>query len=177
MQTHYTYCHTRNDTGKVFYIGKGVKYRANAIKSRNQYWQNIVDKYGYSIEILAYWNTQAEALDHEKLLISCFKNMGYKLANLTDGGEGSTGWNPSAETRQKMSISRKNLSQDLRKKLSIAAKGENNAFFGKTHSEETKKKMSISAKSRKPSFINKKHTEETKAKMTVSQKARWAKVR
>jgi len=53
MQTHYTYCHTRNDTGQVFYIGKGVKYRANATKNRNQYWKNIVEKYGYSIEILA----------------------------------------------------------------------------------------------------------------------------
>ena len=177
MQTHYTYCHTRNDTGKIFYIGKGVKYRANATKNRNKYWKNIVEKHGYSIEILAYWQSEKEALDHEKLLISCFKDMGYKLANLTDGGEGSTGWNPSIETRQKMSNSRKNLSQELRKKLSVASKGKNNAFFGKTHSEETKKKMSISAKSRPSSFANKKHSEETKAKMTASQKARWAKLK
>lgn len=177
MQTHYTYCHTRNDTGKVFYIGKGVKYRANATKSRNQYWKNIVKKYGYSIEILSYWESEKEALNHEKLLISCFKDMGYKLANLTDGGEGSIGWNPTIETRQKMSISRKNISDELRKKLSDVAQGEKNAFYGKTHSEETKKRMSIAAKSRKPSFLNKHHSEETKAKMAASQKARWAKVK
>lgn len=177
MQTHYTYCHTRNDTGQVFYIGKGVKYRANATKSRNKYWKNIVEKYGYSIEILSYWKSEKEALDHEVLLISCFKDMGYKLANLTNGGEGTTGWNPSVETRQKMSISRKNLSQELREKLSIAAQGEKNAFFGKNHSEETKKKMSIAAKNRKHPWVNRKHTEESKAKMTASQKARWAKLK
>ena len=173
---HYTYAHTRNDIGKIFYIGKGVKYRANATASRNQYWQNIATKYGYQIEILAYWKTHEEALDHEKVLISCFKDMGYKLANLTDGGEGSVGWNPSTETRQKMSASRQNVSSETRKKMSLAAQGKKNAFFGKTHSEETRKKISIANKLKTPSFTGKKHSAEAKAKMTASQKARWAKV-
>ena len=95
---HYTYAHTRNDTGKIFYIGKGIKYRCNESRSRNQYWKNIVEKHGYKIEILAYWKTAEEAYDHEKLLISCFKDMGYELANLTDGGEGCI--NPSKETNK-----------------------------------------------------------------------------
>lgn len=174
---HYTYAHIRNDTGKIFYIGKGVRYRANAIKSRNQYWQNIVDKHGYKIEILAYWNTESEAFDHEKLLISCFKDMGYKLANLTDGGDGSSGWKASEETKRKMSYARQNMSDELRNKLSVASKGEKNPFFGKKHSEETRKKMVEAAKNRKPNFTGKKHSEETKAKMTASQKARWAKLK
>lgn len=174
---HYTYAHTRNDTGKIFYIGKGVKYRANSISSRNQYWKNVADKHGYKIEILSYWKTAKEALDHEILLISCFKDMGYKLANLTDGGEGNLGWNPSLETRKKMSDSRKNLSEELRQKLSNASQGEKNAFFGKKHSEETKKKISIANKLKTPSFTGKKHSPETRAKMTASQKARWEKVK
>lgn len=174
---HYTYAHTRNDTGKIFYIGKGIRYRANAVTSRNQYWKNIANKHGYKIEILAYWKTAEEALDHETLLISCFKDMGYELANLTDGGEGNSGYVHTEEAKRKMSESRKNMPDKIRQKISIANKGERNPFFGKKHSEETRKKMSEAWKNRESNWKNKKHSEESKAKMTASQKARWAKLK
>lgn len=173
---YYTYAHIRNDTGKIFYIGKGKKYRATA-KNRSKHWQNIANKCGYTAEILAYWTTEKESLDHEELLISCFKDMGYKLANKADGGVANSGWKHSEEYKMAMSIKRQNLSNDVRDKLSEAAKGEKNSFYGKKHSDETKKKMSIAAKNRKHSWINKKHSEESKAKMTASQKARWEKIR
>ena len=143
----YTYAHTRNDTDKIFYIGKGKNKQAWRKDSRNKYWQRIVKKHGYDVEILANWDTEQEAFDHEVLLISCFKDMGYELANLTDGGEGMS--NPSAETRAKLSESRK---------------GSKNPFFGKTHSDEVKAKMS---KNRH----GKKHSIETKFKMSMLQRA------
>jgi len=87
MQKHYTYSHQTADTGKIFYIGKGIKYRYKEKKGRNSYWQNIVAKHGFTAEILSYWNTEQEALDHEILLIKCFRDMGYNLANLSSGGE------------------------------------------------------------------------------------------
>ena len=49
---------------------------------------NVANKYGYEVQILAYWKTNKEAFDHEMLLISCMKDMGIELTNLTDGGEG-----------------------------------------------------------------------------------------
>jgi len=59
---------------------------------RNSHWQNIVNKYGRPhVELLARWDTETEALDHEKLLISCFRDMGYKLANKAEGGTGASG--------------------------------------------------------------------------------------
>ena len=119
----YTYAHTKPD-GTIFYIGKGAKRRAWETCKRNPIWKNIVKKYNYNVEILAYWDTEIEAFDHEKLLISCFQNMGYKLANLTGGGEGI--YNPSVETR---------------KKMSKAQLGENNSFFGRFHTEQTKNKL------------------------------------
>ena len=120
----YNYLHTKPN-GEVFYIGKGTGIRAWKTTRRNQHWKNIVAKYkDYNVEILANWDTEQEAFDHEVLLISCFKDMGYELANLTDGGEGMS--NPSAETRAKLSESRK---------------GSKNPFFGKRHTEETKEKM------------------------------------
>jgi hypothetical protein len=141
----YTYAHTKPD-GTIFYIGKGQKKRAWRKNGRNTHWKNIVVKYkNYGIEILANWKTEQEAFDHEVLLISCFKDMGYELANLTAGGEGVS--NPSSETRAKLSESHK---------------GPKNGFFGKKHSNEVKNKMS---KER----IGKKHSSETKLKIGMSQ--------
>ena len=47
----YLYCHIREDTNKVFYVGIGGKnkkdngnyLRASSIKSRNIYWVNITN--------------------------------------------------------------------------------------------------------------------------------------
>jgi hypothetical protein len=103
---HYTYCHTTADTGKVFYIGKGTrKDRATRKDSRSAHWHNIVNKHGFNAEILAYWDTEEEAHSHEKLLIACFKDMGYKLANKTDGGEGVCGHKHSLESIEKNRLS------------------------------------------------------------------------
>ena len=55
--------------------------------------------------------------------------------NLTDGGEGSTGWCPGEETRRKMSERRR---------------GEKNAMYGRTHSTETRKLISEKAIGRPP---------------------------
>lgn len=51
--------------------------------------------------------------------------------NLTDGGEGTCGWKPSAKTRKKMSVSHK---------------GQKNGMYGKKHSETTKEKISSKRK-------------------------------
>lgn len=99
----HTYAHYKPD-GTLFYIGKGSFKRAHAKDNRNPHWKNIVAKYGsYTVEILANWPTEAEALKHEKFLISCFRNLGFSLANITDGGDGASGYKHSAESKAKMS--------------------------------------------------------------------------
>jgi hypothetical protein len=173
----YTYCHTRNDTNKIFYIGKGIKYRVNSFAGRNKYWKNIVNTHGYKFKILAYWKTEKEALDHEILLISCFKDMGYKLANMSNGGEaGAFGVKRSEETKKKLSEIKlgKKHSKETKQKISNAAKNiteetkqkMSKAKLGKKHSEESKQKMSISAKNM---------TKEHKKKLSDAAKKRYAK--
>jgi hypothetical protein len=78
-----------------------------------------------------------EACRIEISLIAEYKKAGYKLLNLTEGGEGL--FNPSIETRKKISIAHKGkkLSKEQKEKLSKANKG-------KRHTEETKEKMSKS---------------------------------
>jgi hypothetical protein len=86
----YTYIHRTADDGRIFYVGKGVGYRLSAKNGRNKYWHNIVNKHGFRYEVCSYWDTDADAYEHEKLLILCFKDLGITLANLNDGGKGGT---------------------------------------------------------------------------------------
>ena len=128
----YTYCHTKPN-GTIFYVGKGSGNRAWQTHSRNKHWKNIVLKYKtYNVEILANWDLESEANDHEILLISCFKDMGYVLANMTNGGEGLKGLV---------------FSQEHKNKLKLARIGKT-PMKGKKHSMETRLKMSKSAKRR-----------------------------
>jgi hypothetical protein len=95
----YTYAHSAPN-GKVFYIGKGGGSRAFSFSDRGVRWKNFVkESKGVSIEVLAEWNTESEAFAHEQFLIACFKDMGYNLANLTDGGKGVFGYRQSKELR------------------------------------------------------------------------------
>jgi hypothetical protein len=128
MKSHpyYTYFHTRNDTGGVFYIGKGKAWRAN-MTNRNKMWKAIAEKHGFSVHIASNWKTEKEAFDHEIFLIDCFRSMGCKLANMTDGGDGWSGGRHTEEHKQR-----------IREKM-----------MGRVISEETKQRMSAAAKARK----------------------------
>ena len=153
MKTHYTYAHVKPD-GTIFYIGKGIGRRAYS-KNRNDYWKRIVAKYGYKVEILAHWNTEAEALSHEKLLISCIKDMGIELCNLTDGGEGTIGYKHTQEHKNKL---KGNFYGESAWGLT---------FKGKKHSEESRAKMSYVRIGNK-NKLGAKLSEESKVKISKS---------
>lgn len=91
---YYLYQHIRNDNGDVFYVGIGKGRRAKEKTKRSKYWKSIVKKTEYSIEIVRHFETRDEACEWEKLFISIYgrKDNGTGiLANLTDGGDGSSG--------------------------------------------------------------------------------------
>ena len=56
----------------------------------------------------------------------------------------------------------------IKQRLSDRQKGENNSFYGKTHSEETKQQFSESRIGENNSFYGKTHSEETKQKMLAT---------
>jgi group I intron endonuclease len=130
MKTHYTYSHNKPD-GTPFYIGKGSGNRAFT-KRTNPYWKNIVAKYGYEVQILAHWKTHEEALNHEILIIACMKDMGIKLANMTEGGEGTLGFSHPHTEEHKKKL----------KGNSYGASSWGMTFKGKKHSTESRAKMS-----------------------------------
>lgn len=122
----YTYAHYTPE-GRLFYIGKGKSpRRAYNFFNRSAHWQNVVRKHGNpKVQVLANWNTEEEAFSHEVLLISCFRDMGYKLCNITSGGEGASG---------------REISDEHKARISAKLKGRK----GVIPSEETRKKMSLS---------------------------------
>lgn len=130
----YTYAHYTPE-GRLFYIGKGNGERAHSRKGRNVYWKRVVKKYGKpNTQILANWDTEEEAFNHEILLINCFRDMGYKLCNLTDGGEGSLGltpWNKGVP-----------WSEEVKLKQGVANIG-NKHWVGRKHSPETIRKQEL----------------------------------
>ena len=88
----YTYAHYKPDNS-VFYIGKGSAARAHSSKGRNVRWQRTVAKYGaFKVELLARWDKEQDAFDHEVFLIDTFRSMGCELTNIAIGGRGSGGF-------------------------------------------------------------------------------------
>lgn len=101
----YTYKHFTLDDKEIFYVGKGKNKRCLDIADRNLWWNNIVNKHNYYIEIDQINLSEKEALQREKDLITQFgrRELGGKLVNLTDGGEGVSGYIYSDERKQQIS--------------------------------------------------------------------------
>jgi group I intron endonuclease len=120
---YYTYAHYTADTKELFYIGKGQRRRAWQSCSRNRHWNYKVAKHGFIVEVLAYWETDTEALLHEKLLISIFKPKG-RLVNIADEGCSSgVKWTPEQKEAIRQRLLGVPRSEECKANMSKALKG------------------------------------------------------
>jgi hypothetical protein len=144
----YTYAYLREDR-TPYYIGKG-KGKRLYYKGKGEV-RKPKDK--SRIIYLKQNLTEEEAFRHEVYMIAVFgrKDLGTGiLHNLTNGGDGSSGYIHNEEALKKMSDARKgkpphnkgkSLSEETKRKLSESHKG-------KTLSEEHKRKLSVVGKGR-----------------------------
>ena len=121
----YVYLHRKCTDGTPFYVGKGKGKRAWNFSKRNNKWTNIFNKYGVKVEILYDGLEEKDAFAIEVETIQKLRNEGFDLANLTDGGEGSSGTIVSEHTRKLISQRHKGRvkSEDERLKLKLANLG------------------------------------------------------
>jgi len=165
---YYTYAHYKPD-GTMFYIGKGTRHRAHSRRGRNRHWNFIVDKHGdFKVELLAAWPTHDEAYEHEAFLIKCFRDLGFDLSNVADGGKGATGL-----VGEKNPFFGKKHDDETKKRISETKKNNPSKFWlGKARSEETKKKISESLKGNTPGNKGMKYSKELRQKMSLVQKGK-----
>ncbi len=104
----YVYSHKKSDTGEIFYIGKGSGRRAFIRHGRSEYWNRIVTKHGFSVEIIHYGLSEKDAFRLEKEEIQKLTG----LCNHTAGGEGISGYSHTEETRKRLSSAHSGRKQD-----------------------------------------------------------------
>lgn len=187
MSEYYVYEWVRLDTNEPFYIGKGKGNRWHLMHGRNRYFQNIINKVGIeniAVVLLHRDLTEHEAFLMEKFYIHYYKNsLGFSLSNITDGGDGISGYIMTPENRKKMSENNarfwkgkkmpesavqkmkennywrgKNLPKEIREKISTSRRGKytgsQNHNFGKPMSEEIKQKQRESRLGEKSIWYN-----------------------
>lgn len=175
------YRHIRLDKNEPFYIGIGkTERRANSVKNRNKYWNNIVSKTDYEVEILFDDLTWEEACKKEMEFIKLYGRYDLGngcLVNMTDGGDGKLGSYHNEETKKriaefqrgnKWNLNRK-AKEETKLKMSISHRG-NKSNTGKKLSLEHRKNISEGLKGNKnllgnKIWLGKNHTEETKEKL------------
>ena len=159
------------DTENVpFYIGKGkngrYKIRAHLrYRNHNPFLTNKINKIGkenVKVHFLHKNLTELEAFYWEKFWIKTIGRRDKKegtLVNLTDGGEGQSGYKHTIEVKRRIGTAVKGklagsknpmfgtiVPEERRHRISMAMSGENNPMFGLVHSKETKVKMSKAKK-------------------------------
>jgi group I intron endonuclease len=187
MRNNYcVYLHVKLSDKTPFYIGKGEIKRAKTNIGRSKWWYDTVNKHGYSVRILEDRLTEGEALELE---IKYIKKYGRRdlgegtLVNLTDGGEGTSGYKHTNTSKEEISNNNargflgRTHTNETKDKISKANKGNNNAkgniktiiglkkisetskgntyMLGKTHSEESKNKISKSKKGQGNKIVHK----------------------
>jgi len=147
MKQFYTYIHCKPD-GTPFYVGKGhdgARKRSHHFGGRNTHHKNIVAKYGKeNIGVFVFHcDSEGQAFADEIQQIAQLRREGYILVNKTNGGEGTSGYIPSEETKKKQALSRTGLKRkpETGKRISAALKGI-------PKSEEAKEKMRAASKIR-----------------------------
>lgn len=166
----YCYRITNQVNGKI-YIGKAtdIRKRWNQHKTASNrqdpndfsILHRAMLKHGFDkfiIEQLSEHETEAESLAQEMQLIEAYQSRNRDIGyNLTEGGEGSSGYKHTNVAKQKMSEIKK-----------MAYIGEGNPFYGKTHSTDTRALISEFASTRTGEanpFHGKKHSEESLRKI------------
>jgi len=191
----YVYRHIRLDKNEPFYIGIGTDTnyaRAYSKHSRNKFWNRVINKADYEVEILFDNISKNEAKAKEIEFIKLYGKKIDKtgtLTNISDGGDGNSGGKHTEETKKRIAEANKykdyskvdrsyTQTIEYKQKISSINKGRKmpesmkeksrDRMLNTKLSEETKNKIRLYMKNRTVS-------QETKEKMRLSGLKAWEK--
>lgn len=123
----YIYTHHKLTTGEIFYVGKGLGKRYRW-KHRSTWWKNIAIKHGVLIKIHKDCLQEWCAFEFEKEMIALHgrqDDSSGNLINLTDGGDGVSGYTHTEKTRLLLSksLTGRKLSSGTALKIGNALRG------------------------------------------------------
>ena len=170
----YVYEHVRQDTGEIFYVGKGHGKRAWKMSGtgRNRHHRNIQRKLkslGLSVEVrvIVEGLDESTAFSLERLHIGFLGR--HHLVNLTDGGEGPAGASPSLEARAKMSLAGKGRPKSAEHRAKIGEANRRRTAEVRAKIAEANRQRSPEMKERlRASRVGKGHTDEAKRKIRLT---------
>ena len=122
------YRHVRHDKNIPFYIGIGKDpNRPTSRRFRNKWWNSIVAKTSYSVDILLKGLSKADAITKEIEFIKLYGRADLKLGylcNLTDGGEGANGmvYTPERNAKISSTLTGSTLSEQTKTKCCLGQK-------------------------------------------------------
>lgn len=129
------YLHRRSTDNTPYYIGIGEQTRPYRVDGRNHDWTKVFNEHGRIVEILFSNLIEWTSKTIEVVLIFDYRRVygkyrdGGIIVNLSDGGEGCSGFEMTDEQKAKISASKT---------------GENHPNYGKELSEGTRAKISAS---------------------------------
>jgi hypothetical protein len=125
--------------------------------------------------------------ERERYWISYFRSLYDDLTNHQDGGGGGHGWEMSEEARANISMSKRHVSDETRRKLSEALRGRKVSDESRAKMREAKKRLSDESRRRmsegqrrrdRSTFArNSNPSEETRARMRASSRRRFERER
>lgn len=190
MKKYTIYIHKNKINGKI-YVGQTSQKpekrweNGNGYKTSSRFY-NAIQKYGWNNfeHIILFTNlTLEEANEKEAMLIELFQSHNDEFGyNIQTGGHN---FSHSEETKKKIGQSNsialkgKKHSEEFKKLMSEKFVGENNPFYGKTHTKETKQKISEARKGKcagvEHPMYGKTHTEESIKKISKNRQGKGGK--
>jgi len=147
----------RNKVNGKGYVGKTIRrfrdrkrmHERDAERGIGFIFQRALRKYGFDAfewKMVVEEDDEKELNELERLFIKRWNTKAPNGYNLTDGGEGASGWNPSEETRRKIGVA--HLGMKHTKEARAKIKAAHLCRMYKSHSEQTKRKISEAQKGR-----------------------------
>jgi group I intron endonuclease len=157
------------------YWKKHIRDALTHKQSSNRIFYRALRKYwpdGFRWEVVEELSSNEEICRAETSLISKLKtnvvrygpDFGY---NMTDGGEGTPGYQHTEETKNKISFVHKGkkISEEQKKNHSVQMTGSGNGMFSKNHTEESKISMSVNSSGIKNGMFGKTHSNLVRSKI------------